>query len=108
MMLEIKIPNSQTSFPPSIICNKKAIHINSTTTVVLVTCNLLIMNAIHRDILKNYKDHIIKHIQLDVVLKELAKLKVLTTQMTNDINSKSTLNERVVSIYKITLHKKIL
>ena len=62
------------------------------------------MNANHRNILKNYKDHIIKDIQLDVVLKELGKLKVLTTQMTNDINSKSTLNDRVVSIYKIILH----
>ena len=62
------------------------------------------MNANHRNILMNYKDHIIKDIQLDVVLKELGKLKVLTTQMTNDINSKSTLNDRVVSIYKIILH----
>ena len=62
------------------------------------------MNANHRNILKNYKDHITKDIQLDVVVKELGKLKVLTTQMTNDINSKSTLNDRVVSIYKIILH----
>ena len=62
------------------------------------------MNANHRNILKNYKDHITKDIQLDVVVKELRKLKVLTTQMTNDINSKSTLNDRVVSIYKIILH----
>ena len=62
------------------------------------------MNANHRNILMNYKDHIIKDIQLDVVLKELGKLKVLTTQMTIDINSKRTLNDRVVSIYKIILH----
>ena len=62
------------------------------------------MNANHRNILKNYKDHITKDIQLDVVVKELRKLKVLTTQMTNDINSKSTLNDRVVSTYKIILH----